>query len=495
MEGWTSRPAARSRGLLDNGRVGLIGRSVRNFEIRSLIRDTPAGSVYLAEHPLIGRKAVLEVLAGDVPGDETTIARFLNEARAANAIRHPHIVELIEVGCLDDGQPYLLMEHLEGETLRERLRRVGRLSMDEAMEVIGPLTSALGAAHDHGIVHGRLEPEKVFLATQAGEAGCQPKVLGFAVARLRGDPTTGPEEVSAPGTAAYLSPEQCRRVPGELDPRSDLYALGTLAYEMLCGRPPFRSERHSDLLAMQMLQAPPPLRRWLPDLPVHVEAVIMRALAKPPADRFADVSTFWDALSRAVALAPPMFDSLAGLTTLPELATPPPILETTAPAGSSAGFDGRGRPWRRWPLLRVISGLRRTVAGRKRWLPLAAAGLAVLSAGVWLLSPSRPDASDVAPTRSGNPAPKAGRFTSTSPTTGAAVLKAPAREPTVAASPASIPSAGPASGAVERPPRTAPATAGLRPRRRQAEPGPDDPPKVRAPRRGVRGPDGWMRKW
>jgi serine/threonine-protein kinase len=290
----------------------VIGRSVSNYEIRRLIGEGGMGSVYLAQHPVSGRKAAVKILRRAFAEDEALVAKFIEEAQAVNALRHPHIVDLHEVGRTEEGLPYLLMEYLEGETLRDRLRRQSHLPLADVMTLVAPLASALGAAHGKKIVHADLKPENVFLALD-GDGTQRVQVLDFGVARLRGDM----------GTAVYLAPEQCRSPKVQLDGRTDVYALGTILYEMLCGRPPFQGEGRSDVLMMQRLLQPAPPRSLLPELSRAVEAALLRALSKSPVERFPDMKALVGALEAAAA-APPEPRVVDPATTPAPSGTPTP---------------------------------------------------------------------------------------------------------------------------------------------------------------------------
>src|SRR5688572_12684576 len=142
----------------------VIGNVVNNYEIRALIGYGGMGTVYLAEHPSLGRTAAVKVLRRAFVEDEAMVSRFINEARAASAIEHPNIIAVMDVGRLGDGLPYIMMEHLHGETLRQRLRRQGRLTLRQMLPIVEQTAAALGAAHAAGVVHRDLKPENLFLA-------------------------------------------------------------------------------------------------------------------------------------------------------------------------------------------------------------------------------------------------------------------------------------------------------------------------------------------
>jgi hypothetical protein len=353
-------------------RAQVIGQNVNNFEVRDLIGQGETGWVYLALHPIIGRKAALKVLRREFCQDEALIARFMYDARAANALDHPNFVGVMDVGRLPDGLPYLLMDWLEGETLAARLRRVGRLPLNEALAILDITTAALGAAHRRGIIHGHLKPENIFLSRDATGAGRERiKLLDFGVAKLRGEmggesPTGG----ALLGTPLYCAPEQCRGALAALDARADVYALGTILYEMLCGRPPFQGPPAAELVTLQLEHAPPAPRVWNPLLSAAMEAAILRTLAKDPGDRFASMAETWEALQAAAAAPatpPPVVPAPAAEAAQPVL-TPAPISVPATPPGGTVWSAPVGE----------ITAVVRPVTRRLRRLMLPAAALAVV---------------------------------------------------------------------------------------------------------------------
>jgi eukaryotic-like serine/threonine-protein kinase len=285
----------------------VIGRTINNYEVRALIAEGGMGAVYLAEHPFLKRRAAIKFLRGSLADDEVMVARFMNEARAASAIRHPNIIDVIDVGRLPDGPPYLMMDLLEGESLGARLSRLGRLPLAEAIEVAREAADGLAAAHREGIVHRDLKPDNLFLARDVTSWRSErTKILDFGIAKLHPtasgvSPQTGGFLL---GTAAYMSPEQCRGDGGDIDHRSDIYTLGTVLYHMLCGAPPFVDEAQLEIFVMHVAKAPVPPRQLNPDVPPAVEAAVLKALAKAPADRFATMAEFRDALSPHGAQTP-----------------------------------------------------------------------------------------------------------------------------------------------------------------------------------------------
>jgi len=279
----------------------VIGKHINNYEIASLLGEGGMGTVYLALHPIMGRKAAIKVLKPELARDESLVMRFFNEARAANAIRHPNIIDIIDVGLLpEDNVPYMLMEFLEGESLSSRLDHTRVLPVDVAVEIAFQTASALAAAHSKGIVHRDLKPDNLFLIPdEMVKGGERVKVLDFGIAKLRDDLRGSSMKTrtgAIMGTATYMSPEQCQGLIERIDQRTDIYALGVILYEMLCGAPPFASEGFGDILIMHVMREPDPPRRRNPAVTSELAATMLRALAKDPAHRFQSMTEFQSAL-------------------------------------------------------------------------------------------------------------------------------------------------------------------------------------------------------
>lgn len=246
------------------------------------------GAVYLAEHPEIGRRVAIKVLRPELIKDPQLLLRFLNEARAANAIRHPNIIEILDSGTTNDGTPYLVMELLEGEVLSGRIRRLGRLPVADVMEFSYQVASALAAAHGKGIIHRDLKPDNLFIVADPSDASRERmKVLDFGIAKLQIYPTGGGMQTrtgTLMGTPVYMSPEQCLGTK-TIDARSDIYALGIIIYEMLSGAPPFLSEGFGELVNMHLNMRPLPLRQLDPTIPQGLSDAVAKALEKSPEAR------------------------------------------------------------------------------------------------------------------------------------------------------------------------------------------------------------------
>jgi serine/threonine protein kinase len=271
----------------------LIGRRFGNYTATKLLGEGGFGAVYLAEHPYVARKAAVKVLHPLMARDSELVARFFNEARAASAIRHPNIVEVFDAGLTDEGMPYILMELLSGESLKDRVARLGRIPPAEAIRYVCDTAAALQAAHRAGIVHRDLKPENIFLVPGEGRnKGEQVKILDFGIAKLSGSIATDMVRTQVGqfmGSPVYMSPEQWLAA-GDIDRRTDIYSLGVILFELMAGRPPFMADTPFALRELHLQSPVPTLRSAGVQAPPVAEQVIKRTLAKRPADRYGEMS-------------------------------------------------------------------------------------------------------------------------------------------------------------------------------------------------------------
>jgi serine/threonine protein kinase len=251
------------------------------------------GTVYRATHLLIDRPVAVKVLSQRFVGDETAQQRFRREARAAGRMQHPNAVTVTDFGA-SDRHLYIVMELLEGRTLRELLAREGPLDAARAVSLMLQTSAAVGAAHDTGLIHRDLKPANIFIEQRAG-APAVVKVLDFGLAKFAveeqadDDYQTLTQVGTLIGTPRYMSPEQCSG-HGKLSPASDVYSLGIVLYEMLSGAVPFSAETPLAIALRHVSEAPQPLREIVPSVPEKLEAIVGRALAKNPTERFADAN-------------------------------------------------------------------------------------------------------------------------------------------------------------------------------------------------------------
>ncbi len=367
----------------------MIGQKINNYEVRSLLGEGGMGSVYTAEHPVLGRRAAVKVLRKEYAVDSNLVGRFINEARASSAIKHPGIIEVFDVGTMADGVPYLMMELLEGETLGRRIDRDGPLKVPDAVDIAAQATSALAAAHAHGIVHRDLKPENLFLIPDPSQRSHQRvKVLDFGIAKLQrrlSGQSVRTHTGSIMGTPPYMSPEQCRGISSEIDARTDVYALGIILYEMLTGAPPFLSEGFGDVLLMHLTQPPRPLRELQPAIPPSLEQLVLHALEKEPERRLASM----DDLLRGL-LGP------AARTTVRHGVDPsdPQYAETDVIPRLRGGSSARGTTFSS-TASQLMGDTERLSVRRRRLAVGAVVAAAIAVAGITALTARRGDTSGV----------------------------------------------------------------------------------------------------
>ncbi len=264
----------------------MIGATVGTYRILSKLGEGGMGTVYMAEHMLLGRRAAIKVLLPEMSLNKTIVNRFFNEARAVTSISDPGIVQVFDFGFHSDGSAFIVMELLIGETVEQRLQRLGRIPVIDAARICRQVASSLAAAHARGVIHRDLKPDNIFVvADPAVTGGERAKILDFGIAKLSVDP--GKEKTRTGmliGTPVYMSPEQCRGA-GDIDVRSDIYSLGCVLYRMLVGRPPFDGYGSGEIIASHLKEPAPSMRTLMPELDRKLDDIVMRCLSKHPDGR------------------------------------------------------------------------------------------------------------------------------------------------------------------------------------------------------------------
>ncbi|HVH47699.1 MAG TPA: serine/threonine-protein kinase, partial [Labilithrix sp.] len=326
----------------------MLGRNLEGrYTITARLGSGSMGTVYRAKQHAMGREVAIKILRGDRAVDDTAKARFMREARANSLLASPNTVTVFDFGQSESGEFYLAMELLEGESLGQRLTRVGRLPIPVAVDAARQALRSLAEAHAKGIIHRDLKPDNLFFArvltsalpSASGEGGHEEivKVLDFGIAKMLrdGDEPMGVVETQAGtvfGTPRYMSPEQAQGKP--LDARTDLYSLGVIVYQMLTGRPPFTDNDAVVVMARHIKSVPKRPNEVCPDanIPKELEDVVMRALSKDPAERQASADTFAGELLAALeaqgALSSGVRASMtnaAGIR-VPDSMRPPPVV-------------------------------------------------------------------------------------------------------------------------------------------------------------------------
>lgn len=361
------------------GPKALLGVTIsERYKIERLLGEGGMGAVYQAEHTLMRKRMAIKVLHPEMTRLPEVVARFEREAMAAAHIDHPHVVTATDFGKLDDGSFFLALEFVEGRSLRELIAG-GRVELGRALHIARQIASALSRAHALKIVHRDLKPENVMLVERDGDPDFV-KVLDFGIAKVQiGELTAGDVEQAGPGqpvltqagmvygTPEYMAPEQALGQP--VDARADLYALGCIMYEMLCGMRPFDAESKVALLGMQVTAPVPPMASKSPDanVPPNVEAIVKQLLAKEATERLGDARELIDAITAVMNQLAAEGRIDAGYAAPPRSAvgTNPGIISGFGPA-PDLGPPGKAAP---------PPGKGGDILGGKAWIIAAGGGL------------------------------------------------------------------------------------------------------------------------
>ena len=281
----------------------LIGETLAGkYSIEELIKTGGMGSVYRGKHVLMDKRVAIKVLRPSLAVDNDVVVRFSREAKAASRISHPHAVNVTDFGESENGVVFLVMEYLDGQTLKEVIKQDGAMSLERTVEIVRQVAGALDAAHEQGVIHRDLKSDNIMLSQTNGSDWA--KVLDFGIAKIQQPEGVRDVDITAAnlviGTPQYMSPEQCSQ-SGPIDKRSDVYSFGIIVYEMLAGRVPFTGESPTVIMMKQVQDEPPPISEFRPDLPTAVAQLISRALAKNPDDRFQSAGDLAKALAEGVA--------------------------------------------------------------------------------------------------------------------------------------------------------------------------------------------------
>jgi serine/threonine protein kinase len=284
----------------------LLGQTLAGkYRIEDRLSEGGMGTVYRGTHVLMDKTVAVKVLRPSLAADEKIVARFSREARAASRISHPHALSVTDFGEAENGVVFLVMEYLDGKTLKEIIREGGPMSLPRIVEILRQVGGALDAAHSEGVVHRDLKSDNIMLLSSSGTDYA--KVLDFGIAKIKEADGAYDPGLTAPdlviGTPQYMSPEQCSQSP-DIDARSDIYSLGVILYELLVGHVPFTGESPTAIMLKHLQEPAPSVLDERSDVPRSVGAVVARALAKEPAARYQAVSELVDDFTVAAGTTP-----------------------------------------------------------------------------------------------------------------------------------------------------------------------------------------------
>jgi serine/threonine protein kinase len=367
-------------------------RSIGRYRVEGLLGTGAMGEVYRAHDPAIDRLVAIKVVRPELvagSGGEQLLERFRREARAAGRRFHPNIVAIWDFGD-DNGTPFLVMELVEGQSLDQVIKSSGALSPDRSIAIITQVLSALGFAHENGIVHRDIKPSNIMVLQDD-----RVKVADFGIARLEASEFTIVGDLL--GTPAYMAPEQLSG--GPIDHRTDLFAAGVILFEMLTGVKPFRGKSITEIMSLMEKRGPEDIRALNPTLPEAMQGVIRKSVAFNPAERYGEAAAFSKAASDALPVAASEPRALGAATSdvklqpvVPEAALPAEVLreierDLATYIGPMASIALKRAARQSNDLLSLYELLGRQVADPKDHAEFLARGRQRAAAGLGLLRP------------------------------------------------------------------------------------------------------------
>jgi serine/threonine protein kinase len=290
------KDGSRTRPALSTAAPRKAKTEIGNYVLIKKLGEGGMGVVFEAEHKMIQKRVALKMLHADKANDVQIYERFKREAKISSQIKNPHIVDITDFGQTDTGDLYLVMEYLEGQDLGHLLEQRQFITPPEAQHILQQSAQALAAAHRVGVVHRDLKPDNIFLITKDGDPRYV-KLLDFGIAKIAEESAALTKAGMIIGTPEYMSPEQCLGRP--VDPRSDIYSLGVIAYHMFTGKVPFSHDTFSRILIMHSNDPPPAMRKMRSNLQISpiIEATILKCLEKRREDRYQTMDELLAALN------------------------------------------------------------------------------------------------------------------------------------------------------------------------------------------------------
>ncbi len=277
-----------------------IGKTLDDrYRIKSLVGSGGMSRVFLVDDLVLHRELALKMLREDISKDEAAVRRFIHESEAVSMLSHPNIVSVFDVSVTSEVK-YIVLEYAEGITLKEYLQDHGPLRADEIIHIAVQILSGLQHAHSRGIIHRDIKPQNIIIAPDSSI-----KVTDFGIAKIPNSDTITMAD-KAIGSVHYISPEQASGL--KVDMRSDLYSLGIILYELICGKVPFEAENAVAVACMQISSKAVPPSEIVPDVPRGLEQIVMKAISKRPADRFENATQMLTCLQRLQTTPDAVFD-------------------------------------------------------------------------------------------------------------------------------------------------------------------------------------------
>ncbi|MFO7178291.1 MAG: serine/threonine-protein kinase [Pseudomonadota bacterium] len=337
------------------------------YRLESMLARGGMGLIYRARHLVLDRPVAIKIVKPELMHRRDAVARFLNEARSVATLESEHVARVLDAGWLKDGPPYMVLEYLEGADLRTVLNERGPFAVERAVDLVLQVCEALAEAHRAGIVHRDVKPENLFLTRRSDGTDCI-KLLDFGISK-RNDPEKAAGrsytvDGQSLGSPHYMAPEQMAS-PGRVDARADIWSVGVVLFEMLCGQPPFDGETVPTVCAQVLCREPPTIEQFHPGVPAELSRVIARCLSKSPEARPATVERLAEELAAfATSLGATSLSRIRSVRAAPVVPLPDPLDHDTLPDAPPSSDVlpqrgdtplGTGKPARKRPLLRVLA--------------------------------------------------------------------------------------------------------------------------------------------